>query len=263
MNETGTINAGTATGAATGTFATLVARAPAKAKQPPYENVGEAYAHLLLEDRRYMAYDHREPGDRVMYMEPRTMVIRLFDNLEEVGARYSWGVYRENVFMSAAHLRKAFTKARLTEMAARLFDPLGMRWKDIDDLALAIWRWGQANGDYVTNKVLHGGVGGAVEEDKIRVRLDLMKAGLAVEKGAEGYVGLTKQCRQVAEGFVRAEKSAYSDSEIVSFSHDLVIYGGLKTKQAPERITWYYLPVLHELGWVTYRRRETKKKGEG
>ena len=221
---------------------------PAAAK-PPYDHIKEAYGHLAKQDA-YQPYEERDDKDWVLVFFHETLTARLFRTLEDVGRRYAWDTYRHNVYVKPAQFATKFTTVKLTEMCKGL--GLDIAGKTAQALAQQLWDHCQSTGDRVTNGNLSG-ASNAADEDKYMVHVSLLK-----DPDMAGLIDtLPKQAKIIASSLAEAEKSVYTEDELISLSNKLVGTGKMQTKQDPFRVVRYYLPTLAGLGLVTYNSRRT------
>jgi hypothetical protein len=219
------------------------------AVKPPYSSPDQAYAHLGPETS-YAPYEVREDGDWVLVLFTETGVARLFATLQEVGRRYTWSIYRHDVYVSAAHLSAKVPTETLRSLAEKVgLDTTGSSL----EVATILWNHYQQHGDRVTNRRLNLSSNSA-DEDKYLVRVDLLKD----ERVAELLTTLPKQAQVIAKALADAERSTYTEEELVKFSSDLLLTGKLKTKQDPFRVVRYYAPALYDLGVMRYESRRVE-----
>lgn len=235
-----------------------------EAQSPPYDNIRQAYQHLLkYEDRP--PYDYREDNNWAVTYFDQTLSVRLFPTLELPGKWFSWCVYKENVLVNHEQLAIKFTGVRLVEIYNHLRDsvakkldkpvepPLGDDWNDQPlKVAKLVWEQFQIVGDRIT-RAPGGNPNAQQHSDKYTVRVDLLKS----EDWEEQINALSKQARVIAQCLADQEKTTYTEKELESFARELAFTKKLKTKQDPIRVVKYYCPQLADLGLMSY---PTKRK---
>ena len=236
---------------------------------PPYDNMRQAYQHLLkYEDRP--PYDYREDENwEVVYFD-QTLVVRLFPTLELCGKWYNWSIYKSNVLVNPEQLAIKFTGVRLVDIynqqraaVAKKLDkpvepPLDETWTEQPlKVAQLVWVQFQTIGERITRQQ-NGGSGTRQESDKYTVRVDLLKS----PDWEEELKALPKQARVIARALADSEKTTYTEKELDSFARELSFTKKLKTKQDPVRVVKYYCPQLADLGLMSYpTKRSSANEG--
>ena len=240
-----------------------------EAASPPYDNIRQAYQHLLkYEDRA--PYDYREDDNWVVAYFDQTLPVRLFPTLELVGKWYNWCVYKENVLVNYEQLAIKFTGVRLVEIYNHLRNSVAEKSKQpiepaLDEtwndqplkVAKLVWVQFQTVGDRVTRSP-QSNPSSQQHSDKYTVRVDLLRS----SDWEDEIKKLPKQARVIAMALGDAEKSTYTEQELTSFARELAFTKKLKTKQDPIRVVKYYCPQLADLGLMSYPTKRDNSAGE-
>lgn len=228
----------------------------------PYARFSDAWNHLREWDENPSVV--RQKGDYVLFLNVRLSAKwinwRIFESFEAV-TRYisTYNVFEEHIFTNLAHFRTRYTAGQVRQLYRLV---TGEAMKDVVDLHNVgsnhppmdehqiMWNYFQ-NGKVVQIK-------GRPITSKSHQRLyiiDLLK--LSDKSLTAKALHLTKQLELIVRFLVMDQRTSYTIDDLRIFANNLP-KRGLVTKQDPFKVLQFYMPQLHDAGFMEYPRKEVE-----
>lgn len=213
---------------------------------PPYDNVRQAYQHLL----KYNETPNipRESPDAPVTLFVRNSFInyRPYESFEAISRFMNSNIFMNNVIVNLDHFKEKYRELQVRKMYRMI---TGERFdtdsgQDVFKVVWSLFNERKLIRMVAPKKGRHGNV----------YLFDLHKI-------EHTDVSFPRQCKVIIKALLAEQKSAYTVDELKYFANDLGKHG-LKTKQPSFKILQYYLPQLFDAGLVEYPRKEYSNEGE-
>ena len=214
--------------------------------KPPYDNVRQAYKHLLKYGETPNLPKEAPDAPVVLFVRNSFINYRPYESFEAISRFMNSSVFHKNVIVNIDHFRDSFRELQVRKIYRMI---TGSRF------------------DTDSGKDVFEEVWSLFNERKL-VKM------IAQKKGRQGNAYLfdlnglentelsfPRQCKVIIKALLAGQKSSYTLDELKFFANDLHKHG-LKTKQPPFKILQYYLPQLFDAGLVEYPRKEYKSESD-
>ena len=207
--------------------------------KPPYSHPSESYNHLLKYTQTPNAPQLPPNCPVTLYirMGGRFINWRTYESFEAISRYMTSDVFHSHVVVNLDHFRDKYRALQIKKLYRLI---TGNRHEGEDPHA-DVWKIFQS-GKVVKMKAKLSNKGNSFLFD--------LKKLAEVEPKA-----FPRQCMQIIAALIDSEVSAYDMNDLKVLSANLHKYG-LKTKQPPFKILQYYLPQLHDAGFVEYPRKQ-------
>ncbi len=207
---------------------------------PPYDHPRMAYQHLLKYDDQPNIPKLPPHCPVTLYARNTFINYRPYESFEAILRFMPSNVFHSHVIVNLQHFRDSFNVLKARKIYRLI---TGERFAEDDkrDPHAVVWNIFQKR-QLVRMKAAQRGRGGnsyLFDLEKIRTT----------------NVSFPKQCKVIMATLLANQRSGYTLDELRIVANDLHKHG-LKTKQDPFKILQYYLPQLHDAGFVEYPRKQ-------
>lgn len=213
---------------------------------PPYDNVRQAYQHLLRYDKNPNTPKESPNCPVVLFVRNRYINYRPYESFEAVSRYMNSSVFYKNVVVSVDHLRQEYRELQCRKMY-RMVTGNRLTKEDAPDAYEVVWSLFQEKSPVTMKARTRSSQGNSY-------LFNLHAMANTEEK-------FPRQCNVIIAAVLAAQRTAYTLSELKFFANDLHKHG-LKTKQDPFKILQFYLPKLHDANLVEYPRKKYSDNNE-
>ena len=228
---------------------------------PPYDRFADAWNHMREWDDNPTIV--RQKGNYVLFLHVRMSAKwinwRIYESFEAI-TRYipTYSIFQDHIFTNLLQFRSRYTAGQVRQLfrlitgeAMRVSEHVteGSNLPPVDEHRI-MWDYFQ-NGKLVQIKARQ-----IVSKSQQRLYiLDLPK--LADTVSVSKALHVTRQLGLIIHWLVADQRTAYTINDLRIFANNLP-KRGLVTKQDPFKVLQFYMPQLHDAGYMEYPRKEVE-----